>query len=99
MILSISLILLVSLSFVSASWFGNLFNGDVIKQGQDSGVRPARQSEGDSLRGLFANLKPVDRTSSRISLAPQSRSTYCPTGWTPISYLLNGKKNECCMKR
>ena len=55
-ILSISLILLISISFVSASWFSDWLNGDVARtMGGGAGLETKRvssDSEGTSAKGM-----------------------------------------------
>ena len=83
MILSISLILLISISFVSAN-FWDWLNGDVTRIGGTGSVRPARQSEGDSF------------SSTRTSFSSARLSGYCPFGWSEIS---SSTGSICCVKK
>ena len=83
MILSISLILLISVSFVSASWFSDLFTGDVTSKAGKAGLAPTSVSGGDS------------GTSSRTSFARFGASGNCPNGWTSTEAAGDG---SCCVK-
>ena len=82
MILSISLILLISLSLVSAG-FWDWLNGDVTARTGASAGLPTRTSGGDS------------GTSSRTSFARFGASGNCPNGWTSTEAAGDG---SCCVK-
>jgi len=84
MILSISLILLISLSLVSAG-FWDWLNGDVTrKQGSGQFITPAK-----------TEITSTSGTSSRTSLAKSGAAGYCPTGWTSTEAAGDG---NCCVK-
>ena len=82
MILSISLILLISLSLVSAG-FWDWLNGDVTSKAGKAGLAPTSVSGGDS------------GTSSRTSFARFGASGNCPNGWTSTEAAGDG---SCCVK-
>ena len=85
MILSISLILLISLSLVSAG-FWDWLNGDVTrKQGSGQFITPAK-----------TEITSTSGTSSRTSLAKSGAAGYCPTGWTPTKTIDN---KACCIQK
>jgi len=76
MVLSISLILLISMSFISASWFSDLFTGGATNRiGAAGAVVPTRFGAGPSVPTRTINV-------NRISLTrPTTPTVTCPTGW------------------
>ena len=89
MVLSISLILLISMSFISASWFSDLFTGGATNRiGAAGAVVPTRFGAGPSVP-----TKPI--IANRISFSNNGASTIsCPTGWSSTSKLGGG---SCCV--
>ena len=87
MILSISLILLISVSCVSASWFSDLFTGDVTTRGQFATTSKKEVASGDTSTSSTSN--------ARTSLAKSGAAGYCPTGWTSTEAAGDG---SCCVK-
>ena len=89
MVLSISLILLISMSFISASWFSDLFTGGATNRiGAAGAVVPTRFGAGPSVP-----TKPI--ITNRVSLAPNTGATVtCPTGWKSTSAKAGG---SCCV--
>src|SRR3989344_6257295 len=91
MVLSISLILLISMSFISASWFSDLFTGGATNRiGAAGAVVPTRFGAGPSVP-----TKPI--ITNRVSFSNNGASTIsCPTGWSSTSKLGGG---TCCIPK